>query len=72
MSEIEKANPDTLYGVFSDAQWSNKERLSDALLKDLIEHFSRLPLGTKQFTSDLLGDACEYLIIPPRRMTGGW
>ncbi|HET9643146.1 MAG TPA: type I restriction-modification system subunit M N-terminal domain-containing protein [Burkholderiaceae bacterium] len=45
MREIEKANPDTLYGVFGDAQWSNKERLSDALLKDLIEHFSKLPLG---------------------------
>jgi type I restriction enzyme M protein len=41
MREVEKANPDTLYGVFGDAQWSNKERLSDALLKDLIEHFSR-------------------------------
>jgi type I restriction enzyme M protein len=62
MREIEKANPDTLYGVFGDAQWSNKERLSDALLKDLIEHFSKLPLGNKQFTSDLLGDAYEYLI----------
>src|SRR5690606_11979476 len=35
MREIEKANPDTLYGVFGDAQWTNKDRLSDALLKDL-------------------------------------
>ncbi len=35
MREIEKANPDSLYGVFGDAQWSNKERLSDPLLKDL-------------------------------------
>ncbi|MDQ0045396.1 type I restriction-modification system subunit M [Variovorax boronicumulans] len=62
MREIEKANPDTLYGVFGDAQWSNKERLSDALLKDLIEHFSKLPLGNLNVTSDLLGDAYEYLI----------
>lgn len=62
MREIEKANPDTLYGVFGDAPWSNKERLSDALLKDLIEHFSKLPLGNKNVTSDLLGDAYEYLI----------
>jgi type I restriction enzyme M protein len=30
MREIEKANPDTLYGVFGDAQWTNKDRLSDA------------------------------------------
>lgn len=62
MREIEKANPKTLYGVFGDAQWSNKERLSDALLKDLIEHFSRLPLGNRLVRSDVLGDAYEYLI----------
>jgi type I restriction enzyme M protein len=62
MREIEKANPDTLYGVFGDAQWSNKERLSDALLKDLIEHFSRISFGNKNISSDVLGDAYEYLI----------
>jgi hypothetical protein len=58
MREIEKANPLTLYGVFGDAQWSNKERLSDALLKDLIEHFSRLSLGNRDVDSDLLA-ACR-------------
>ncbi len=62
MREIEKANPDSLYGVFGDAQWSNKDRLSDSLLKDLIEHFSKLPFGNKNVNSDLLGDAYEYLI----------
>ncbi len=62
MREIEKANPDTLYGVFGDAQWTNKDRLSDALLKDLIEHFSRIPFGNKNIASDVLGDAYEYLI----------
>jgi hypothetical protein len=62
MREIEKTNPDTLYGVFGDAQWTNKDRLSDALLKDLIEHFSRVSFGNKNVTSDLLGDAYEYLI----------
>ena len=62
MREIEKDNPDSLYGVFGDAQWANKERLSDALLKDLIEHFSKLPFGNKNVHSDLLGDAYEYLI----------
>ena len=45
MREIEKTNPDTLYGIFGDANWANKERLSDALLRDLIEHFSRLSLA---------------------------
>jgi type I restriction enzyme M protein len=59
---IESANQATLYGVFGDAQWTNKERLSDALLKDLLEHFSALPLGNQSVTSDVLGDAYEYLI----------
>jgi type I restriction enzyme M protein len=62
MREIEKANPDTLYGIFGDAQWTNKDRLSDALLRDLIEHFSRLPLGNRQARADVLGQAYEYLI----------
>ena len=62
MREIEKANPDTLYGIFGDAQWTNKDRLSDALLRDLIEHFSRISFGNNNVTSDLLGDAYEYLI----------
>ena len=62
MREIEKANPDTLYGVFGDAQWTNKDRLSDALLKDLIEHFSRVSFGNENIASDVLGDAYEYLI----------
>jgi len=62
MREIEKANPDTLYGIFGDAQWSNKERLSDALLRDLIEHFSKLPLGNTQARNDILGQSYEYLI----------
>ncbi len=62
MREIEKANPKTLYGIFGDAQWTNKERLSDSLLKDLIEHFSKLPLGNKQAQADILGQSYEYLI----------
>lgn len=60
--EIEQANPRTLYGIFGDAGWSNKERLSDELLRDLIEHFSRLPLSNGNINSDVLGQAYEYLI----------
>lgn len=60
--EIEKANPHTLYGIFGDAQWSNKERLSDPLLRDLIEHFSRLPLSNSACPPDVLGQAYEFLI----------
>jgi type I restriction enzyme M protein len=59
---IEAANQAHLYGVFGDAQWSNKERLPDALLKDLLEHFSALYLGRQHVKSDVIGDAYEYLI----------
>jgi type I restriction enzyme M protein len=59
---IEQANPQTLYNIFGDAQWSNKERLSDELLRDLIEHFSRLPLSNSEAQADVLGQAYEYLI----------
>ena len=59
---IEQANPHTLYGIFGDAQWTNKDRLSDALLRDLIEHFSRISLGNAHAKVDILGQSYEYLI----------
>jgi len=62
MRSIEQANPESLHGIFGDAQWSNKERLSDALLKDLIEHFSSLSLSNEGCKADVLGRAYEYLI----------
>ena len=62
LREIEKANPRTLYSIFGDAPWSNKERLSDELLRDLIEHFSQLALTNADVESDVLGQAYEYLI----------
>jgi type I restriction enzyme M protein len=62
MRGIEAANQKHLYGVFGDVQWTNKERLPDRLLKDLIEHFSKLRLTNRRVTSDVIGDAYEYLI----------
>lgn len=62
MRGVEAANQKHLYGVFGDAQWTNKDRLPDELLKDLIEHFSSLPLRNAGVESDVMGDAYEYLI----------
>jgi type I restriction enzyme M protein len=62
MRGVEAANERHLYGVFGDAQWTNKDRLPDELLKDLIEHFSALALGNASVASDVMGDAYEYLI----------
>ncbi len=62
MRSIEQANPDTLYAIFGDTQWTNKERLSDSLLCDLIEHFSGLQLNNAYVEPDVLGNSYEYLI----------
>jgi type I restriction enzyme M protein len=62
MRGVEAANQKHLYGVFGDAQWTNKDRLPDELLKNLIEHFSVLSLGNARVASDVMGDAYEYLI----------
>ncbi len=59
---LSQANPHTLYGIFGDGQWTNKDRLPDALLRDLIEHFSRLSLGNAAAKVDILGQSYEYLI----------
>lgn len=60
--EIEKANPDHLFGIFGDAQWTNKEKLPDSLLVELIEHFSEYKLANGTVNLDMLGEAYEYLI----------
>ena len=59
MRGIEQANPETLYGIFGDAQWTNKERLPDSLLRDLIEHFSRISLGNEAAQADILGQSYD-------------
>jgi len=60
--EIEKANPNYLFGIFGDAQWTNKEKLPDSLLTELIEHFSQYKLANGTVDLDMLGQAYEYLI----------
>ena len=62
MREIERANPDTLFRVFGSADWGNREKFTDELLKDLIEGFSAISLGNNAVSTDILGDAYEYLV----------
>jgi type I restriction enzyme M protein len=59
---IEAANPGRLDGIFGDASWTNKERLPDPTLKNLIEHFSGRTLSLAAVPEDELGNAYEYLI----------
>ncbi len=60
--EIERANPLKLNKVFGDAVWTNKNRLPDNLLKDIIEHFSSRTLSIENCPEDELGIGYEYLI----------
>lgn len=62
MRDIESANPDMLDGIFGDAPWTNRERLPDETLKNLIEHFSTQTLSVANVPEDELGNAYEYLI----------
>ena len=60
--EIEKANGEKMVGIFGDGAWTNKNRLPDRLLRDLLEHFSTLNLSLENCPEDELGQGYEYLI----------
>ncbi|MEN6516664.1 MAG: class I SAM-dependent DNA methyltransferase [Methanospirillum sp.] len=62
MRAIEKANAAILTGIFGDAAWTNTERLPDATLRDLIEHFSSEMLSLARVPADEFGQGYEYLI----------
>jgi type I restriction enzyme M protein len=62
MRAIEAANPGHLDGIFGDAPWTNKERLPDATLKDLLEHLSQRSLSLGSVPEDELGNGYEFLI----------
>lgn len=60
--KIENANANKLQGIFGDGAWTNKSRLPDRLLKELIEHFGTKTLSIKNCPEDELGQGYEYLI----------
>jgi len=62
LSNIEKANFEMLHDVFGDAQWTNKRRMSDEKMLDLIEHFNQINLSVANVPHDIMGEGYEYLI----------
>lgn len=65
MIGIERENPNTLNGLFSsfdDAVWTDKNKLSDERLKNLIEHMSSIKIGNQSYSADVMGDCYEYMI----------
>lgn len=62
LNGIEKANFSMLHDVFGDAQWTNKRRMSDEKMLNLIEHFSQMNLTVSNVPHDIMGEGYEYLI----------
>lgn len=51
-----------LYGVFGAADWGDRKKFNDELLKDLIEGLSSISLDNAAVDTDILGDAYAYLV----------
>lgn len=62
MRAIESKNPEALTGVFGDADWTNKDLLSDSVLSNLVEHFSSQSMTIARLPEDELGNGYEFLI----------
>jgi type I restriction system adenine methylase HsdM len=62
MRAIESENSDALMGVFGDADWTNKNLLSDEVLSNLVEHFSTQSMTIARLPEDELGNGYEFLI----------
>jgi type I restriction enzyme M protein len=68
--EIERANFELLNGVFGNAQWTNKNLLSDAKLIDLVEQLSAQSLSKENISDDEMGAGFEFLVKEFAKDTG--
>lgn len=60
--KLANANSPKLDKIFDDLDFANKDRFPNETLQRLINHFSQYNFGNNYISSDLLGDAYEYLI----------
>src|SRR3989344_3099010 len=60
--KITNVNSPKLDKIFDDLDFANKDRFPNETLQRLINHFSQYNFGGNYISSDLLGDAYEYLI----------
>jgi len=60
--KLTNANSPKLDKIFDDLDFANKDRFPNETLQKLINHFSQYNFGNTYISSDLLGDAYEYLI----------
>ncbi|MFA6973489.1 MAG: type I restriction-modification system subunit M [Parcubacteria group bacterium] len=60
--KLTNANSPKLDKIFDDLDFANKDKFPNETLQRLINHFSQHNFGDSYISSDLLGDAYEYLI----------
>ncbi|MCK5285740.1 MAG: type I restriction-modification system subunit M [Candidatus Pacebacteria bacterium] len=60
--KLANANSPKLDKIFDDLDFANKDRFPNETTQRLINHFSQYNFGDTYISSDLLGDAYEYLI----------
>lgn len=60
--KITNTNSPKLDKIFDDLDFANSDRFPNETLQELINHFSKHKFGENYFSSDVLGDAYEYLI----------
>ena len=60
--KLANANSPKLDKIFDDLDFANKDRFPNETLQRLINHFSQYNFGNTYISSDILGDAYEYLI----------
>lgn len=60
--KLANANSPKLDKIFDDLDFANKDRFPNETLQRLVNHFSQYNFGNTYISSDLLGDAYEYLI----------
>src|SRR3989339_1058737 len=60
--KLTNANNPKLDKIFDDLDFANKDKFPNDILQHLVNHFSQYNFGSNYISSDLLGDAYEYLI----------
>lgn len=60
--KLTNANSPKLDKIFDDLDFANKDKFPNDVLQHLVNHFSQYNFGSNYISSDLLGDAYEYLI----------
>lgn len=60
--KLTNANSPKLDKIFDDLDFANRDKFPNETLQRLVNHFSQHNFGDTYISSDLLGDAYEYLI----------